>query len=218
MTVLARRRVSALPNRGRERGQHTLLLRAIPRALPRERPPISAEAIDAVREVLESRDVLGDDVHGGLLLGDAIVTMRLRLLLSQDQVILRSGVPRRRIRDIESGDDATAEELIAIGVALDVSPAGLAALPSGRTLETTRIAAEWRGTPLLPGFPGAPSWEILPWREDVAAQAFVAEHGDEATIEQIAEAMGVSTRMVERDIVEGLRKLRRALEDEHERE
>jgi transcriptional regulator with XRE-family HTH domain len=207
--------VSTEATRERVRRRPSVITRALPRPMRVERlPRPSDDVVRAVRDVLEAREELGEDVHGGLLLGDVLVQLRTRLGLSQDQIMARSGLARRRMRAIEAGEAAGAEELAALGRALDVPPVGLATLAPGRTIEATRIVAERTGPLALPGFPGALSWETTPWSLDAAARAFVDEHPGGATVEEIAEAIGVSTRWVERCLAMACAVVREALEDE----
>jgi transcriptional regulator with XRE-family HTH domain len=190
-------------------------------ALPVAHPVRDTLAV--VREVLERQHDLDEDVHGDLRLGDALVRLRLQQGRGQEELVARSGLTARRVRALEAGDAASAEELVGLGHALGVPPAGLAALRPGRTLQAVRIRAlgsagvdsghrRDRRTLLLPGFPGALSWDATPWREDAVARAFVEEHPDGATVEEVAAALGLTTRQVERIIEQAARKMRRELE------
>lgn len=183
-------------------------------ALARPARPTSEE-LELVREVLEHRGDLGSDVHGGLLLGDVVTQVRVRSGLSQEQVQARGGLSRRRMRAIEAGDAASAEDLVRLGRALDVSPAGLAALEPGRTTRATRVVAEapLAASLVLPGLPGALSWDVTPWHLDAAARGFVHDHPHGAPIEEIAAAIGRSTRWVERVLESACAAVREALDD-----
>lgn len=59
------------------------------------------------------------------------------------------------------------------------------------------------------GEPGAWTWQLLPWEDDLWAQEFVQKHPCGATLEEIGEALGVSMQRVRQIEEKALRKLRR---------
>lgn len=60
-----------------------------------------------------------------------------------------------------------------------------------------------------PGAPRSWTWNVLPWEEDPYAQAFVEEHPNGATLEEVGEVLGVTRERVRQIEEVAKRKLRR---------
>lgn len=61
-----------------------------------------------------------------------------------------------------------------------------------------------------PGEPRAWTWDVLPWEDDLWAQAFVDAHPEGATLAEVAEALGLVRERVRQIEETALRKIRRA--------
>jgi hypothetical protein len=60
-----------------------------------------------------------------------------------------------------------------------------------------------------PGAPHSWTWDLLPWEDDAWAQAFLAKHPGGATLEEIAQALGLVRERVRQIEEVALRKCKR---------
>lgn len=153
------------------------------------------------------------------LVGDALVMLRMARNLSLKEAAIRSELFWRRLSAIEHGEMPTDSDLIAVGIAYGVDPEPLGDLRPGRSLPRTRPDAGARGVRqarIPDGLPGAAHWDAAPFARDRHAQA-AAELAEEAgglDVTVIAELTGWSVRTVQKALVRGLAKVRRAAETE----
>ena len=98
-----------------------------------------------------------------------------------------------------------------IGVDIRVLKQRLEIVPAEIALSMPRMTRLHRFG-ISAGEPQSWTWDLLPWRLDLWAQAFVAERPSGATLEEVGEALGVTRERVRQIETSAMRKLKRTKE------